>query len=69
MHRTTVRFWKCFENLPEPVQKISKKNFELLKINPLYPSLGRGLTPPLISVVRLRKIIKETRNGKNTPND
>jgi len=39
MHRTTARFWKCFENLPEPVQKISKKNFELLKTNPLHPSL------------------------------
>ncbi len=39
MHRTTTRFWKCFENLPEPVQKVSKKNFELLKANPLHPSL------------------------------
>jgi hypothetical protein len=39
MHRTTKRFWKCFENLPAPVQKVSKKNFELLKTNPLHPSL------------------------------
>ncbi len=39
MHRKTARFRKCFENLPEPVQKISKKNFELLKINPTHPSL------------------------------
>jgi len=39
MHRTTARFWKCFENLPAPVQKISKKNCELLKINPSHPSL------------------------------
>lgn len=39
MHRTIALFWKCFENLPEPVQKISKKNFELLKINPSHPSL------------------------------
>jgi len=31
MHRTTDRFWKCFENLPE--------NFALLKANPLHPSL------------------------------
>ena len=31
MHRTTARFWKCLENLPSPVRKISKKNFELLK--------------------------------------
>ena len=39
MHRTTNRFWKCFENLPDPVQKVSKKNFSLLKTNPLHPSL------------------------------
>ena len=39
MHRTTNRFWKCLENLPEHVQKISKKNIELLKINPSHPSL------------------------------
>ena len=39
MHRTTNRFWKYLENLPEHVQKISKKNFELLKINSSHPSL------------------------------
>ncbi len=39
MHRTTERFRKCFENLPAPVQKISKKNFELLKVNPSHASL------------------------------
>lgn len=39
MHRTTARFWRCFESLPEPVQKVSLKNFELLKTNPSHPSL------------------------------
>lgn len=39
MHRTTDRFWKCFDNLPEFIQKLSKENFELLKTNPLHPSL------------------------------
>ncbi len=29
MHQTTNRYWKCLENLPEHVQKISKKNFAL----------------------------------------
>ena len=38
MHLTTDRFWKCFENLPDPIQKVSKKNFALLKANPLHPS-------------------------------
>ena len=39
MHRTTERFWKCFENLPALIQKIAKKKFELLKANPSHPSL------------------------------
>jgi len=39
MHRTTSRFWKCFENLPDPVQNVSRKNFALLKTNSLHLSL------------------------------
>ena len=39
MHRTTDRFRKCLGKLPEPVKKISRKNFELLKANPSHPSL------------------------------
>jgi hypothetical protein len=39
MHRTTTHFWAYFEKLPTHVQKIAKKNFELLKINPHHPSL------------------------------
>ena len=39
MHRTTSRFRKCFENLPEPVKNVSKRNFNLLKANPSHPSL------------------------------
>jgi hypothetical protein len=39
MHRTTRRFWKCFDDLPEAVQRIAKKNFELLKKDPSHPSL------------------------------
>jgi mRNA-degrading endonuclease RelE of RelBE toxin-antitoxin system len=39
MHYAIGRFWKCFKKLPDPVQKISKRNFQLLKINPLHPSL------------------------------
>jgi hypothetical protein len=39
MHRTTDRFWKCFEKLPEPVQELSKRCFDLLKGDPRHPSL------------------------------
>jgi hypothetical protein len=39
MHRTTSRFWDLFARLPEGVQKVARKNFELLKDNPSHPSL------------------------------
>jgi len=39
MHRTTRRFWKRFDDLPEAVQRIAKESFELLKENPSHPSL------------------------------
>jgi hypothetical protein len=39
MHRTTDRFWNLFANLPEGVQTVARKNFELLKDNPSHPSL------------------------------
>lgn len=39
MHRTTERFWQCFDQLPAFVQKTAEKNFELLKSNPSHPSL------------------------------
>ena len=39
MHRTTPQFWKRFEKLPESVQNLARRNFQLLKQNPGYPSL------------------------------
>jgi len=39
MHRTTERFWKYLENLPDPIQRIAKRNFQLLKADPSHPSL------------------------------
>ena len=39
MHRTASRFWKCYRKLPESVQRIATKNFELLKTDPSHPSL------------------------------
>ena len=39
MHRTTARFWICFGGLPEAVQRVARRNFELLKENPAHPSL------------------------------
>lgn len=39
MHRTTERFWQCFDKLPSFVQKIAKQNFKLLKTNSRHPLL------------------------------
>jgi hypothetical protein len=50
MHRTTSRFWRAFETLPERVQKIARENFELLKANPRHPSLHFKKVGPFWSV-------------------
>ena len=39
MHRTTPQFWKRFYKIDDATQKLARKNFELLKQNPRYPSL------------------------------
>lgn len=39
MHRTTRRFWQCFEALPESAQKVARRNFQTLKANRRHPSL------------------------------
>ncbi|WP_133513156.1 hypothetical protein [Candidatus Thiosymbion oneisti] len=39
MHKTTTRFWRCFYALPQEVQEIARKNYNLLKENPKHPSL------------------------------
>ncbi len=38
-HFASPRFWDCYRRLPEPVQKLADRNFELLKANPQHPSL------------------------------
>ncbi len=39
MHRTTSRFWRFLQQLPEPIQRTASQNFEILKVNPRHPSL------------------------------
>lgn len=38
-HFTTPDFWKHYRQLPNQIQELADKNFELLKANPRYPSL------------------------------
>ncbi len=39
MHKTTERFWKCLNSLPQYVQNSARENFERLKNDPKHPSL------------------------------
>jgi hypothetical protein len=39
MHRTTPQFWDKFKTLPEPIQQLATKNFQLLKENSAHSSL------------------------------
>jgi hypothetical protein len=39
MHRTTKRFWKCFDELPDAVQAAARESFQRLRANPRHPSL------------------------------
>lgn len=39
MHRTTPEFWERFGALPNEIQDLARKNFELLKQNTGHPSL------------------------------
>ncbi len=38
-HFASPKFWACFGALPESVQALADKSFELLKANPNHPSL------------------------------
>ena len=38
-HKSTSTFWKYFNKLPEQIKKLSQSQFDLLKQNPLHPSL------------------------------
>jgi hypothetical protein len=39
MYRTTPQFWKRFDELPESVQNLARKNFRLLIESPNHTSL------------------------------
>ena len=38
-HYASPDFWKCFSALPERVQALARRNYELLKEDPFHPSL------------------------------
>ena len=38
-HFATAEFWDLYNELPEEVQKLADKNYQLLSENPRHPSL------------------------------
>ena len=38
-HRATAGFWQYYHKLPQTIQTLADKQFELLKQNPRHPSL------------------------------
>jgi hypothetical protein len=38
-HRATPRFWQCYQALPEEVQRLADRSYELLRADARHPSL------------------------------
>lgn len=38
-HRTVERFWRAYDQLPEPVQRLADESYALWKADPRHPSL------------------------------
>jgi hypothetical protein len=38
-HRASLRFWRCYEGLPQDVRQLADRSYALLKTNPSHPSL------------------------------
>ena len=38
-HQASARFWQLYEALPQNVQRLADKSFDLLKRDPRHPSL------------------------------
>jgi hypothetical protein len=49
-HYASPDFWELFGNLPESIQRLAKRCFELLKRNPEHPSLHFKKIGPYWSV-------------------
>jgi len=67
-HFTTPEFWGHFDRLPEAVQILARKDFELLKQNPRHPSLRLKKAGDFWTVrvgVHYRAVAKERAEGLN----
>lgn len=49
-HHAAPSFWECFDKLPDQVQRLARKNYELLKVDPKHPSLHFKMVEKYFSV-------------------
>ena len=67
-HFTTPEFWEHFRRLPEEIQRLAEKDFELLKHNPRHPSLRLKKAGVFWTVrvgIHYRALAKEREEGLN----
>ena len=38
-HHATSKYWQYYNELPPKVKSLAKKNFQILKVTPNYPSI------------------------------
>ena len=38
-HRANPRFWRCYRELPQDVQRLADQCYQLMKSDPYHPSL------------------------------
>lgn len=38
-HRATPRFWACYRRLPDEVQQLADRGYDMLRHDPRHPSL------------------------------
>ena len=65
-HFTVPNFWELYNKLPNKIQLLADKNYEILKKNPLHPSLHLKKIDKYYSV---RVGIKYRALGINNDND
>ena len=67
-HFTTPEFWQHFNRLPEEIQRLAEKDFELLKQNPRHPSLRLKKAGKFWTVrvgIHYRAVAKDRAEGLN----
>jgi len=65
-HFASPDFWSSYRALPEAIQKLADKNFEIMKANPRHPSIHLKKTGIFWSAragIQYRALAKEREEG------